>query len=105
MKKVNNVNEFNEVINSDNLTVVKFSADWCGPCRTLAGIMDDVTPDYQNVNFIEIDVEDDGMDEIVSNYSIRNIPVLAFIKNGKLLNKNVGLVDKVKITELINNNL
>lgn len=105
MKKVNNVNEFNEVINSDNLTVVKFSADWCGPCRTLAGIMDDVTPDYQNVNFIEIDVECDGMDEIVSNYSIRNIPVLVFIKNGKLLNKNVGLVDKVKITELINNNL
>lgn len=105
MKKVNNVNEFNEVINSDNLTVVKFSADWCGPCRTLAGIMDDVTPDYQNVNFIEIDVEGDGMDEIVSNYSIRNIPVLALIKNGKLLNKNVGLVDKVKITELINNNL
>lgn len=105
MKKVNNINEFNEVINSDNLTVVKFSADWCGPCRTLAGIMNDVTPDYQNVNFIEIDVEDDGMDEIVSNYSIRNIPVLAFIKNGKLLNKNVGLVDKVKITELINNNL
>lgn len=105
MKKVNNVNEFNEVINSDNLTVVKFSADWCGPCRTLAGIMDDVTPDYQNVNFIEIDVEGDGMDEIVSNYSIRNIPVLAFIKNGKLLNKNVGLIDKVKITELINNNL
>ena len=105
MKKVNNVNEFNEVINSANLTVVKFSADWCGPCRTLAGIMDDVTPDYQNVNFIEIDVEGDGMDEIVSNYSIRNIPVLAFIKNGKLLNKNVGLVDKVKITELINNNL
>lgn len=105
MKKVNNVNEFNEVINSDNLTVVKFSADWCGPCRTLAGIMDDVTPDYQNVNFIEIDVEGDGMDEIVSNYSIRNIPVLVFIKNGKLLNKNVGLVDKVKITELINNNL
>lgn len=105
MKKVNNVNEFNEVINSDNLTVVKFSANWCGPCRTLAGIMDDVTPDYQNVNFIEIDVEGDGMDEIVSNYSIRNIPVLAFIKNGKLLNKNVGLVDKVKITELINNNL
>ena len=105
MKKVNNVNEFNEVINSDNLTVVKFSADWCGPCRTLAGIMDDVTSDYQNVNFIEIDVEGDGMDEIVSNYSIRNIPVLALIKNGKLLNKNVGLVDKVKITELINNNL
>lgn len=105
MKKVNNVNEFNEVINSDNLTVVKFSADWCGPCRTLAGIMDDVTPDYQNVNFIEIDVEGDGMDEIVSNYSIRHIPVLAFIKNGKLLNKNVGLVDKVKITELINSNL
>lgn len=105
MKKVNNVNEFNEIINSDNLTVVKFSADWCGPCRTLAGIMNDVTPDYQNVNFIEIDVEGDGMDEIVSNYSIRNIPVLAFIKNGKLLNKNVGLVDKVKITELINNNL
>ena len=105
MKKVNNVNEFNEVINSDNLTVVKFSADWCSPCRTLTGIMDDVTPDYQNVNFIEIDVEGDGMDEIVSNYSIRNIPVLAFIKNGKLLNKNVGLVDKVKITELINNNL
>lgn len=105
MKKVNNINEFNEFINSDNLTVVKFSADWCSPCRTLAGIMDDVTPDYQNVNFIEIDVEGDGMDEIVSNYSIRNIPVLAFIKNGKLLNKNVGLVDKVKITELINNNL
>ena len=105
MKKVNNVNEFNEIINSDNLTVVKFSADWCGPCRTLTGIMDDVTPDYQNVNFIEIDVEGDGMDEIVSNYSIRNIPVLAFIKNGKLLNKNVGLVDKVKITELINSNL
>ena len=105
MKKVNNLNEFNEIINTDNLTVVKFSADWCGPCRTLAGIMDDITPNYPNINFIEVDIEGDGMDEIISMYSIRNIPVLAFIKNGKLLQKSVGLIEKNKINDLINDNL
>ena len=63
-----------------------------------------ITIERDNRKLVIID-DGDGMDEIVSNYSIRNIPVLAFIKNGKLLNKNVGLVDKVKITELINNNL
>lgn len=105
MKQVNNVNEFNEVINSDNLTVVKFSASWCGPCRTLAGIMNEVTPDFPNVNFIEVDVEGDDVDEIVSKYSIRNIPVLAFVKNGDIKHKSVGLVDKTKIVEMINSNI
>ena len=47
MKKINNVKDFNEIIKTDNLTVVKFSAEWCGPCRQLASTIDSIENDYE----------------------------------------------------------
>lgn len=101
MKKINNVNDFNEFIKSDKLTVVKFSAEWCGPCRQLANTIESIENNYDNVNFIEIDVDDTNNDEIVSNYNIRNIPVLIFIKNDEVLERSVGSIDKVTLNNKI----
>ena len=53
-------------------TVVKFSADWCNPCKVLQKTLDKLEPQYPNVNFIHVDVEDS--EELAQQYQIQNIP-------------------------------
>lgn len=92
MKVVNNTNEFNNEISTGNVCL-KFSAEWCGPCRVLSSLIETIEDNYENVNFVEVDV-DDIDEEILNEYKVRNIPMLYFIKDGVVLNKFVGSVNK-----------
>lgn len=105
MKKIRNIDEFNNVVNSDNLTLIKFSAEWCGPCRNLGETINSLENDFPSVNFIEIDVDCIETEEIVSDYKIRNIPVLIFMKNGLACDRCLGSIDKNTIIDKINKNI
>ena len=88
MKNLNE-KEYYETINSDNLSVIKFSGVWCGPCRVLAPILQSVSEKFEDVNFGEIDV--DNQPEIAREQSVRSVPTILFFKNGEIVNKMVGL--------------
>lgn len=81
--------EYYEMINSDNLSVVKVGALWCGPCRVLAPILQSVSEKFEDVNFGEIDV--DSQPEIAREQSVRSVPTILFFKNGEIVDKMVGL--------------
>ncbi len=95
---------YEEIISSQKLVVIDFWAEWCGPCRMVSPIIDELAEEYKDKAIIcKCDV--DSEDDIVSNYSVRNIPTVVFLKNGQVVDKQVGAATKSAFVEKIEKNL
>lgn len=102
MGKLINANqeEFNQIIESEaGVILVDFWAKWCGPCRTLSPILEDLSKDV-DVTIVKVDVDENP--ELSTKYGVRNIPVVFAIKNGEEVDKIIGLHDKNTYIEIIN---
>lgn len=89
--------EFNEeVLTSKETVLVDFYADWCGPCKMLSPILEEIANDY-NVYKVNVDLED----ELAYKYGIMSIPCVIAFKDGQVVNKSVGLVDKDTLLSLL----
>jgi len=85
-------------VNSDKIVIVDFWAEWCGPCRMVAPIIEELAKDYEGKAVIgKVDV--DNNNEISAKYGIRNIPTILFLKNGEVMDKQVGAVQKSVLAE------
>jgi len=82
------------------VTVKKFSATWCGPCRMLAPVINEIKGKYPNVKFEEIDV--DEYNEDITKYGVTSVPTVIIEKNGELLERFTGLQSKLAYTNAIN---
>lgn len=105
MTKVLNEENVKQVLNSDGLAVIDVNAQWCGPCKRLAPIIEKLSEEYDGqVDFYTADVDEN--DTVTKEFGIRNIPVLLFLNDGHLFTKTVGGLKeseiKEKIDELIN---
>lgn len=95
---------YRSVIDSDKPVVIDFWAEWCGPCRMVAPIVEELATEYEGkVVVAKCDV--DANDDIVAEYKIRNIPTIVFLKNGQQVDKHVGAIGrdalKAKIDALL----
>jgi len=87
---------FNEFLNSETPFVVDFWAEWCGPCRAIAPVVDELATEYEGkINIGKVNVDEN--DDVVSRYGIRTIPTLLFFKQGELVDKMVGAVPKADL--------
>lgn len=94
MKKINNGQELNEVLDCNDLVIVKWGAPWCGPCRVIEKSIESIEKsNADTAEFIEVDV-DEADEDFVASSGIRNIPVLQFFKDGDLIDKTVGLISE-----------
>lgn len=97
--KVNSENFEEEVLNSKNTVLVDFYADWCGPCKMLSPVIDQIAEENQDIKVVKVNV--DNAQDLAMKYQVMSIPTLVVIKEGKEINRSVGLRDKAKIVNMI----
>ena len=90
-----------EVLQSDKPVVVDFWAPWCGPCRAIGPLMEEIAVTFNDkVKFTKCNVDNNPVTP--GKYSIRSIPTLIFFKDGNVFDQVIGIVAKSKIEDIIN---
>jgi thioredoxin 1 len=93
-----NLNDIKEV--STGLNVIKFYANWCGPCRAFAPIMESVANNVDDVNFYSVNT--DERSDLAQMFNIRNLPSVVIVKEGQIVETFIGLRNPKEVTNIIN---
>lgn len=89
-----------EVVKSDIPVLLDFWAEWCGPCRMLSSVIEEIANDYSGkikVGKINVDNEE----QLAAAFGISSIPTIVIMKNGKVVNSSVGFMPKTEITKML----
>lgn len=89
-----------EVLNSDKVVLVDFWASWCGPCRMVGPIVDEIANERDDIKVCKVNVDDEQ--ELAMKYQIMSIPSLLVFKNGQVVNQSVGAKPKNQILDMLN---
>lgn len=95
--------KFSDIINSDKPTLVDFSAEWCGPCKTMKPILEELKLKVgDNATIIKIDV--DKSPQAAATYQIQGVPTLILFRNGKIMWRQSGVVSSGSLEKIIQQN-
>lgn len=95
-KKITDENFNSDVIKSSKPTVVDFWAEWCGPCKMIGPLIDEMSKDYEGKALIgKVNVDQNA--NVSAQFGVRSIPTVLFIKNGEVVDKSVGAVPKATL--------
>jgi len=87
-----------EVLDKNGVALIDFWAEWCGPCRMIGPIIEELSSEYKNKATIgKVNVDDNS--EVTMEYQVRSIPTLLFFKNGQLVDRHVGATSKKVLTD------
>ena len=99
-----NTEKFDELLKGDKPVVCDFFATWCGPCKMLAPVMEEVSKEYADkAIFVKVDTDENI--ELAARYGIMSIPFVAVFKGGEMAAKTVGYMSKSEATQFLNENL
>lgn len=97
--EINGISEL-EKFTSEGLVVVDFFATWCGPCKMLSPVLEQINEDRSDVKIVKVDI-DNNMD-LAKKYGIMSVPTVILFKDGKEVDKKIGFMPKDMITEWLN---
>ena len=89
----------NEVLKSDKPVLVDFNADWCGPCRMLAPLIEEIANERDDIKVVSVNIDDE--DVLAEDHGISSIPCLVVFKDGKEVKRSVGFRGKDAVLELL----
>lgn len=93
-----------EILDGDKLVVIDFWAEWCGPCRMITPVIEELAAEYEGKAMIgKCNVDDNNA--IAAQFGVRNIPTIIFIKGGEVVDKQVGACQKAALEEKIKKHL
>jgi len=96
---INKNNFFEEVLNSDKPVLVDFWAPWCGPCRAVVPIIDEIAGERSDIKVVKVNVDEEQ--ELAREYRVMSIPTLMVIKDGQVVKKASGARPKAQIIEML----
>ena len=99
--EIKNEKDFNETINSE-YALVDFFATWCGPCKMMGPVLENVASNRDNIKIAKVDV--DKFESIAKEYGVMSIPTLILFKKGQVVDKKIGFLAEPLLNEWINNN-
>ena len=88
-----------EVIQSDHTVLLDFWASWCGPCRMLSPLVDEIAEELPEIKVGKVNVDEEP--ELAQQFGVMSIPTLVVIKNGKVVNTSIGVRPKAQILEML----
>jgi len=97
--EINKDNFEEEVLKSDKKVLIDFNASWCGPCRMLKPVIDEIAEANDNIKIVSINIDDE--EELSDKYEVSSIPCLVLLENGKEVKRNVGFMPKENIESFI----
>jgi len=97
--EVDDENFESEVLKSDKTVLIDFYADWCGPCKVLSPIVEEVASENDDIKVVKINIDEAII--IANQYGIMSIPTLVVIKNGEEVNRTVGVISKTEIIDMV----
>jgi thioredoxin 1 len=104
VKHADDINFSTLVLKEEKPTLVDFWASWCGPCRAIGPILEELAAQYNDrINVVKVNVDDNPA--TASQYGVQSIPTLIMIKNGKVQDTQIGLLSKNQLAALIDKNL
>ena len=98
--KVVNKNEFESII-KEGYTLVDFFATWCGPCKMLGPVLEELDSEFPSVEFVKVDIDQDG--ELTSQYNVMSVPTVFILKDGQIIAKTGGYQPKSSMKSFIEN--
>ena len=96
---INKDNFHNEVLNSDKPVLLDFFASWCGPCKMVAPILDEIAEEREDIKVCKVDI--DQQPELVSRYRVMSVPTLMVLKEGKIVEQSIGAKPKHQILAMV----
>ncbi len=89
-----------EVMQSDKPVLIDFWAEWCGPCRMMAPVIEEIADEVDFVKVCKVNVDEQA--QLAAMFGIESIPTLIVIKNGHTVNRSIGFISKDEVLKLIN---
>lgn len=96
---VNKSNFQREVLESDRIVLLDFWASWCGPCKSLSPVIDEIAKEHPEIKVCKVNIDEEQ--ELAEQFNIMSIPTLLIVKDSKVVNQSVGLRTKNQILELL----